>query len=106
MNEISMKEYDTLLLVCEYQDDSDTPIDLSAITVTADIRSKTGTLYESLRVNKLPQAGSFSLSRVEGYLPSDQYRIDVLFTNQVARHRVASETFILNVEQAITLPRV
>ena len=53
MNEISMKEYDTLLLVCEYQDDSDIPIDLSAITVTADIRSKTGTLKRFQTSNQM-----------------------------------------------------
>lgn len=102
-NEIKMKEYDTLLLVCEYQDDASEPVDLTNITVTADIKSTLGTLYESLRVQKLSQAGSFSLSRAEGYLPADQYRIDVLFTQY--NHRVASETFTLNVEQAITLPR-
>lgn len=102
-NEIKMKEYDTLLLVCEYQDDTDEPVDLSNITVTADIKSKAGTLYESLRVKKSQQTGSFSLSRANGYLPADQYRIDVLFTQ--SNHRVASETFTLNVEQSITLPR-
>ena len=102
--EIKMKEYDTLLLVCEYQDDTDEPVDLTSIAVTADIKSETDTLYESLRVSKLAQAGGFSLSRASGYLPAGQYRIDVLFTQ--SNHRVASETFTLNVEQAITLPRV
>lgn len=102
--EIKMKEYDTLLLVCEYQDDIDEPVDLSKITVTADIKSKTGTLYERLRVQKTNADGSFVLSRLERYLPADQYYVDVLFTQP--NHRVASETFTLNVEPAITLPRV
>lgn len=61
--EIKMKEYDTLLLVCEYQDDIDEPVDLSKITVTADIKSEKDTLYESLIVRKSFQLGSFSLSR-------------------------------------------
>ena len=104
--EINIKEYDTLALVCVYQDDSGTPISLDDVAVTADIQSTSNDLYESLDVTKNTGIGNFTLTRDKPYLPFGQYRIDVLFSSEYVQHRVASKTFLLNVDHAITLPKV
>ena len=100
-----MKEYDTLTLVCDYRDNEGALVDLSDVDITADIKSSDGNLYEPLVVKKYHSLGGFGLSRVANYLPAGEYLAEVLFTQRSVTHRVASDTFYIVVEQAITLPR-
>ena len=104
-NDINIKEYDTLALVCDYQNDNGVLISLDNVTVTADIQSTVGQLIEPLNVRKMPETGRFALLRDTSHLPFGQYRIDILFTSDITGRRVASETFNINVHRAVTSPR-
>lgn len=104
-NQLNIKEYDTLAIVCEYQDDDGTPLDLNSMAIIADINATSGALNEPLNVDVSSEVGRFTLSRTDDHLPLGSYRIDILFTNTETGRRVASETFTLNVSKSITLPR-
>lgn len=104
-SQLTIKEYDTLAIVCEYQDDDGTPLNLDDTTIIADINATSGGLKESLSVDISSELGRFTLSRTVDHLALGSYRIDILFTNTVTGRRVASETFALNVDKSITLPR-
>ena len=104
-SQLNIKEYDTLAIVCEYQDDDGSLLDLNNMTIIADINATSGGFKEPLNVDVSSELGRFTLSRTAEYLPLGSYRIDILFTNTDTGRRVASETFALNVNKAITLPR-
>lgn len=99
-NGINIKEYDTFALACDYTDDMGKAISLDDLDITADMQSSS--LSEQLTVTKMPETGRFTLSRVADHLPFGQYQIDILFSTAHTRHRVASETFNINVNRAIT----
>ena len=103
--QLNIKEYDTIAIVCEYQGDDGSPLDLNGITIIADINSVLMVLIEPLNVDATSDTGRFTLSRTVNHLIVGQYRIDILFTNTSTGRRVSSETFILNVNRAVTIPR-
>ena len=103
--QISVKQYDTLAIHCEYSDDDGTPLSIAGVAVYADMQSMAGVVVDRLSVDIIDiDNGRFELiPSVDAYAPGT-YKIDVLFEQN--GRRVSSETFMLTVNTAVTAPRL
>lgn len=106
MPQVSVKEYDSIIISCEYIDDSGNPVDLSGVSVLSDIKSMTGKLVASFTVTiDDVLAGKFTLTPSVGHIDVGFYQVDILFVGIATGQRISSETFRLNIASAITAPR-
>ena len=104
--QISVKEYDTIAIHCQYLDDNGAPISLTNTNITADIKSYDSKVIEHLIVEITNITnGVFILTAEKSDLAPNKYLIDVLFESKSSGRRVSSETFYLRVNPAITKPR-
>ena len=104
--QISIKEYDTLAIHCQYLNDNGMPISLSNTNVIADIKSYDNKIVEHLIVDVTnTEQGVFVMTTENATLAPNKYLIDVLFESASSGRRVASETFYLRANPAVTKPR-
>lgn len=102
--QISVKQYDTLAISCQYTNDDGTPIALGAVSIAADMQSMAGVVVDRLAVTVTDNnAGRFELLPTVSKFDVGTYKIDVLFEQN--ERRVSSETFMLNITSAVTAPR-
>lgn len=102
--QISIKQYDTLAIACEYMSDEGIPLSLAGIAIHADMQSMAGVVVDRLSVDTIDiDAGRFELVPTVEYYEPGTYKIDVLFEQN--GRRVSSETFMLTISSAITAPR-
>lgn len=103
---ICIKEYDTVAISCEYLQDDGTPINLNDIKITADLKPQSSGSFYMMSVDRVDAAqGRFVLSPNTERLDVGAYQIDVLFERISTERRVSSDTFILQVNAAVTTPR-
>lgn len=101
--EYTIKEYDTVDILCVYKDDSGQPYDITDITVESQLRSAYGQLICDMKAKVVDAiGGQFTIEPTIAKLPSGNHKIDVYFSQ--GGSRVASETFNLPVQQAVTHP--
>ena len=104
--QISVKEYDTIAIHCQYLNDNGAAISLANTNVIADIKSYDNEILEHLIVSVIDtEQGIFVMTTENGSLAPNKYLIDVLFESATSGRRVASETFYLRVNPAVTKPR-
>lgn len=103
--QISVKQYDTLAISCEYLDDEGMPLSIANIAIHADMQSMAGVVVDRLSVDIIDiEAGRFELLPTVQKFEPGTYKIDVLFEG-MSGHRVSSETFMLTISPAVTAPR-
>lgn len=104
--QISIKQYDTLAISCEYMDDDGMPIALDAVSIYADMQSMAGVVVDRLAVTVVDnELGRFVLTPTKDSFDTGTYKIDLLFESALTRQRVSSETFMLTITSAVTAPR-
>lgn len=105
MNTIEVKEYDTLRISCEYQDNDGLPLSLDGIDVQSTMRSLNNQYSHTLGIELSDVAqGKFVLtSDVTRFVPT-VYNVDVSFLETSSGSRITSETFNVNVIQGVTIP--
>lgn len=100
-----IKQYSTVEMLCTYTDDSDVPLSLAGITIQSDMRSDSGQLIDSLEVTIVDSdAGVFMMRPTISKLPAGTMSIDVIFKKD--GKIITSDTFTIDVEPAITDPRI
>ena len=106
IQEVIIKQYDSVALHCQYSDDNGNPLTLVGTKVNSDIKSADGEYTRQLEVKIIDEVkGEFVLMSTSISLAPTKYSIDVLFEDIKTERRIASETFILNVHEAVTVPR-
>lgn len=106
LSTVNIKEYDSLIIYCEYTDDAGVPLNLDGITIFSDIKSELGILQDNLVTTITNSSGGkFFLTPTCDSFRAGLYKVDILFINTVTQMRVSSETFKINVGAAITTPR-
>ena len=104
--QVSVKEYDTIDISCEYLGDNGMSISLNGIDIFSDIKSMAGKLVASFTVTiDDVMAGKFTLTPSVGHIDVGFYQVDILFVSIATGQRISSETFRLNIASAITAPR-
>lgn len=102
--QISVKQYDTLAIHCEYSDDDGTPLSIAGVAIYADMQNMAGVVVDRLSVDIIDiDTGRFELVPSAPSYEVGTYKIDVLFEQD--GRRVSSETFMLSVTSAVTKPR-
>lgn len=101
---ITIKEHDSLSIVCTYTEDDGSPTDMTGIEIQADIRSLSGNFITSLTSEYTDiRKGKFTITSDKEDMFRGKYLIDILFS--LGDERVASDTFHLIVLPSITTPR-
>lgn len=105
MNYIEVKEYDTLRLSCEYQDEDSVPLSLAEVNIESDMRSIGDKTPIDLVVEMGDVVGGVFIltSPLIHILPRD-YKIDIMFRDKVSNNIITSETFIVRVLHSVTIP--
>lgn len=105
MNYIEVKEYDTLRLSCEYQDEDGVPLSLADVNIESDMRSTNGGEAIDLVVEVMDIVGGVFIltSSIVHILPRD-YKVDIMFRDKLTNNIITSETFIVRVLHSITVP--
>ncbi|MFK4001703.1 hypothetical protein ACI2I3_10185 [Psychrobacter namhaensis] len=105
MNTIDVKEYDSLRISCEYQDNDGQPLSLDGIAIESTMQSLNNQYKHTLGIEMSDMAlGQFVLtSDAERILPT-LYKVDVSFLESSSGARITSETFNVNVKNAVTVP--
>lgn len=103
MNPKRIKQYDSIIFKCQYKDDTGAPLSVEGLSIQSEIRKQSGDLVTRLnvRVNDAA-AGVFVLTPEADALPYGTHLVDVLFIKHGAR--VASDTFTVTIEPAVTRP--
>lgn len=102
--QISVKQYDTLAIHCEYTDDDGVPLSIKGVAIYADMQNMAGVVIDRLGVDIIDMDnGRFELLPSVPSFEPGTYKIDVLFEQN--GRRVSSETFMLSVTSAVTKPR-
>lgn len=105
MNTITVKEYDTLRISCEYQDDNGQPLSLELITIDARMTSISKHHSLPLNIEMSDEArGTFVLTGDNNHIAPTLYKVDVMFSETSSGNRITSETFNLNVLESVTIP--
>lgn len=105
MTTITVKEYDTLRISCEYQDDNGQPLSLDAITVNARMTSIGSHYSQPLNIEMSDVArGMFVLTSNNNRTVPTLYKVDVMFSETSSGSRITSETFNVNVLEGVTIP--
>lgn len=104
MNYIEVKEYDTLRLSCEYQDEDGVPLSLVDIIIESDMRSigdkdPIDLIVEMQDINN----GVFVLVNPDIHIPPRDYKVDIMFKG-ILGNIITSETFVVRVLRSITKP--
>jgi len=106
--QVSVKEYDTMDIGCEYLGDNGSPISLDGIDIFSDIKSMAGKFKLvasfTVTINDV-LAGKFTLTPNIDHIDVGFYQVDILFVSVATGQRISSETFRLNIASAITAPR-
>jgi hypothetical protein len=98
-----IKEYDTVVIACQYLDDAKAPISLEGIEIKAEMRGSSGELVGTLIVvDDDIENGKFTLKPALNKLPTGPVSIDVLFSKDGSR--MSSQTFTMTVYPAVTKP--
>lgn len=106
LQEINIKEYDSVAIHCQYSDDNNIPKSLEGIKINSDIMSEDKEYNRQLEVKIVnSETGEFVLFSNSISLAAKRYLIDVLFETIETERRISSESFILNVHAAVTKPR-
>lgn len=98
-----IKEYDTVVIACQYLDDNKAPISLESIEIKAEMRGSSGDLIDTfvVTIDDYLQ-GKFTLKPTLDKLPTGPVSIDVLFAK--GDSRLSSQTFTMTVHPAVTKP--
>jgi len=103
---ITIKQYDSLSILCRYTEDDGTVTNLTGTKVEVDVKTLSGILISNLIVDASDIGlGEFTISSDLVSIYPGKYLIDILFTDLLSEDRVASETFQLLVNPSITIPR-
>lgn len=101
---INVKEYDTIHIFCQYLDDDDIGIDLEGVNISSKVSSLGGTVYHTFDVHISDKSkGEFILFLGEGLLKEGRYLVDILFSSELTRRKVSSDTFQIDVVKSITM---
>lgn len=102
---ITFKQFDTFAISCEYTSDDDVALPLGDVLIYADMQSMAGVMVDRLAVTIIDnEAGLFELMPTVQAFGAGTYKIDILFEQN--GRRVSSETFMLNITSAVTVPRM
>lgn len=105
MNTIIVKEYDTLRISGEYQDNDGLPLSLAGITIQSTMRSLSNQHSHTLDIELSDVAqGRFVLTSSALHLIPTFYKVDVAFLESSSGIRITSETFNINVMHSVTAP--
>lgn len=105
MNTIEVKEYDTLRISGEYQDNNDLPLSLIGINVKSTMRSLNNQYSHDLGIELSDVAqGKFVLTSDATRFVPTVYKVDVSFLEASTGYRITSETFQINVMHSVTAP--
>lgn len=97
---ISVKSGNTFSLFCSYFNDSDVPLSLTDITITADIKTKTKTLITALVVTKLDDNSFLLKLPIDVELSTGVYYTDIRLSSNSAV--VNSDIVQINVKEVVT----
>lgn len=105
MNAIAVKEYDTLRISCEYQDDMGHPLSLEMINIEARMTSTNNHYSQPLNVEMSNRAkGMFVLASENNHIMPTLYKVDVMFLEVASGNRITSDTFNVSVLESVTIP--
>lgn len=98
-----IKEYDTVVIACQYVDDDKAPISLEGIEIKAEMRTSSGHLIDAFEIAiDDAEQGRFTLKPKLDKLPTGPISTDVLFIKNSSR--ISSQTFTMTVYPAVTRP--
>lgn len=105
MNIITIKEYDTLRISCEYQDNDGQSLSLDGLDIKSTMRSSSNQYSHQLgvEISDISQ-GKFVLTSEDQHFLPTTYRVDVSFLETQSGSRVTSETFNISVQPSVTVP--
>ena len=98
-----IKQFDSIAITCSYTGLDGAAKDLSGVSIASQIRTNSGALVSDMVVSITDAAGGlFTMRPAADNLPAGRHNVDVLFT--INDQRVASNTFTLTIDPAVTAP--
>ena len=98
-----IKQFDSIAISCCYTGLDGAVMDLSGVSIASQIRTNSGALVCDMVVSITDAAGGlFTMRPSVDRLPVGRHNVDVLFS--INDQRVASETFTLTIDPAVTAP--
>lgn len=100
---LAVKENESLVLTCMITDGETKVLDISQITVSADVSTLSGAILTPLEVTMTAaDIGQFTCKLSSGNLPANTYLVDIKFAHLESGLQISTSTFKLKVNRGIT----